>query len=79
MRIGIDATALPSEPVGAGTYMIQLIRALTGLETEHELVIFAQRPVGRADQGKKGRILGDGQQRPGTEGITSGRPIERKQ
>jgi glycosyltransferase involved in cell wall biosynthesis len=42
MRIGIDATALPPEPVGAGTYMIQLIRALTALEAEYELVIFAQ-------------------------------------
>lgn len=43
MRIGIDATALPSKPVGAGTYTIQLIRALAALETEHEFVIFAHR------------------------------------
>jgi glycosyltransferase involved in cell wall biosynthesis len=28
MRIGIDATALPSRPVGAGNYIIQLIRAI---------------------------------------------------
>lgn len=29
MRIGIDATALPSRPVGAGNYIIQLIRAIS--------------------------------------------------
>jgi glycosyltransferase involved in cell wall biosynthesis len=28
LRIGIDATALPSRPVGAGNYIIQLIRAI---------------------------------------------------
>ena len=41
-RIGIDATALPKEPVGAGTYIIQLIRALAALDTDHIFVIFAQ-------------------------------------
>lgn len=46
MQIGIDATALPPDPVGAGNYIIQLIRALVALETEHQLVIFAQ-PGGR--------------------------------
>ncbi len=29
MRIGIDATALPVRPVGAGNYIIQLIRAIS--------------------------------------------------
>lgn len=42
MRIGIDATALPPQPVGAGNYIIQLIRALAGLTGEDELVIFAE-------------------------------------
>ncbi len=42
MRIGIDASALPPEPVGAGNYIIQLIRALTALESEHQFTIFAQ-------------------------------------
>ncbi len=28
MRVGIDASALPSRPVGAGNYIIQLIRAI---------------------------------------------------
>ena len=42
MRIGIDATALPPQPVGAGNYMIQLIRALVAAGTEQQLVIFAQ-------------------------------------
>jgi len=41
MRIGIDATSLPSSPVGAGVYIIQLVRALVNLETEHEFVVFA--------------------------------------
>jgi glycosyltransferase involved in cell wall biosynthesis len=47
MRIGIDATPLPENPVGAGIYIIQLIRALDKLNKEHELVIFAH-PMGRS-------------------------------
>lgn len=43
MRIGIDATPIPPQPVGAGNYIIQLTRALVGLESEHEWVVFAQR------------------------------------
>ncbi len=43
MRIGIDATALPPEPVGAGNYIIQLIRSLTSLDSCDEWVIFAQK------------------------------------
>ncbi len=46
MRIGIDATALPPRPVGAGNYIIELIRSLERLEVAHEFVIFAQ-PHGR--------------------------------
>ncbi|MBN2549205.1 MAG: glycosyltransferase family 4 protein [Anaerolineales bacterium] len=42
-RIGIDATALPPNPVGAGNYIIQLVRAICRVGIEHELVIFAQR------------------------------------
>ena len=41
MRIGIDATPLPPNPVGAGVYITQLVRALAGLKTEHKFVIFA--------------------------------------
>jgi len=41
MRIGIDATALPPQPVGAGNYIIQLIRALASLNVNDEFVIFA--------------------------------------
>lgn len=40
MKIGIDATALPLEPVGAGIYIINLLRALGDLNTGHELVVF---------------------------------------
>lgn len=42
MRIGIDATALPSQPVGAGNYTIHLIRALNGIIHTDELVVFSQ-------------------------------------
>lgn len=42
MRIGIDGTALPAQPVGAGNYIIHLIRSLIELNSEHEFVIFAQ-------------------------------------
>lgn len=42
MRIGIDATALPPRPVGAGNYIIRLVRTLASLETEYEFVVFAQ-------------------------------------
>ncbi|RPI29165.1 MAG: glycosyltransferase family 1 protein [Chloroflexota bacterium] len=41
MLIGIDATALPPKPVGAGTYIINLIRTLANTECGHEFVIFA--------------------------------------
>jgi glycosyltransferase involved in cell wall biosynthesis len=42
MRIGIDATALPPQPVGAGNYIIELVRALHTLDSQHEFIIFAQ-------------------------------------
>jgi glycosyltransferase involved in cell wall biosynthesis len=45
MRIGIDATALPPQPVGAGNYIIQLIRSLAEIMSGHEMVIFSQ-PIG---------------------------------
>lgn len=41
MRIGIDATPLPPKPVGAGVYILQLIRALASSDTDNEFVIFA--------------------------------------
>jgi glycosyltransferase involved in cell wall biosynthesis len=43
MRIGIDATALPPQPVGAGNYIIQLVRALAAANFDIQLVIFAQK------------------------------------
>jgi len=43
MRIGIDATALPPEPVGAGNYIIQLIRSLVALDSGDKWVVFAQK------------------------------------
>ncbi len=56
MRIGLDATPLPLEPAGAGTYIIQLIHALAELNSENDLFVFLHRsrlplfdeiPVGR--------------------------------
>lgn len=45
MRIAIDTTALPRQPVGAGKYIIELVRALGILEKErpsgHEFIVFA--------------------------------------
>jgi len=42
MRIGIDATALPARPVGAGHYIIQLIRAFARQPLDDEFVVFVQ-------------------------------------
>src|SRR3990170_2183742 len=42
MRIGIDASALPPRPVGAGNYIIHLIRSLAALKSEAEFTVFAQ-------------------------------------
>lgn len=46
MRIGIDCTAIPAEPVGAGKYIIELVRALVSLDSGDEWVLFVQ-PKGR--------------------------------
>lgn len=46
MRIGIDITPLPPNPVGAGIYMIQLVRAISKLPVDHNYVIIAQ-PKGK--------------------------------
>lgn len=43
MRIGIDATPLPAQPVGAGVYIIQLIRTLAAEAGAHSFVVFTQR------------------------------------
>jgi glycosyltransferase involved in cell wall biosynthesis len=42
MRIGIDATAVPPKPMGAGLYIVYLIRELGKLDSLHEFVVFAQ-------------------------------------
>ncbi len=41
MRLGFDATALPHQPVGAGNYIIHLLRVLSSLASGDELVIFS--------------------------------------
>ncbi len=42
MRIGIDTTSIPPQPVGAGRYIIELVRALFAANQEDEFVLFAQ-------------------------------------
>ena len=42
MIIGIDASALPPQPVGAGNYIIHLVRVLAALKSEDEFTVFAQ-------------------------------------
>lgn len=42
MHIAYDATALPPQPVGAGNYIIQLLRALVGLPAGARFSVFAQ-------------------------------------
>lgn len=47
MRIALDATALPSQPGGAGNYILNLGRALMELESPHEIIILTH----KADRG----------------------------
>lgn len=41
MHIAIDATAVPPKPMGAGRYVIYLIRELAALDTSHKFTVFA--------------------------------------
>jgi glycosyltransferase involved in cell wall biosynthesis len=43
MKIGIDATILPTKPTGAGVYTIHLIQELVSMETDFEFVVFSQK------------------------------------
>lgn len=40
MRIGIDATALPAQPLGAGRYMLELVRALGSVAPSERFIVF---------------------------------------
>lgn len=42
MRIGIDATAVPPKPMGAGLYIVYLIQELGKLDTPHKFVVYSQ-------------------------------------
>lgn len=42
MRIGIDATAVPPKPMGAGLYIVYLVQEIGKLDTPHQFVVFAQ-------------------------------------
>jgi glycosyltransferase involved in cell wall biosynthesis len=43
VHIGIDATALPQQPVGAGNYIIQLVRTFSRQTSQAEFTVFTQR------------------------------------
>jgi len=43
MRIGIDATALPEQPVGAGNYIIQLVTAYAKMDLDFEFLVYVQK------------------------------------
>jgi glycosyltransferase involved in cell wall biosynthesis len=43
LRIGIDATALPEQPVGAGNYIIQLVTAFAKIDLDFKFLVFAQK------------------------------------
>ena len=47
MRIGIDATALPLQLVGAGNYIVNLTNALLRVDTANEYILFVK-PIHRA-------------------------------
>lgn len=44
MRIGIDARPLAGPPTGIRTYLSELLKAVAGLETDHEFFLYAHRP-----------------------------------
>ncbi len=44
MRIGIDATALPGQLFGAGNYIVNLVQALSRVDTRNDYVVFAKSP-----------------------------------
>jgi glycosyltransferase involved in cell wall biosynthesis len=43
MRIGVDATALPAQPVGAGYYILHLVRAFSQTDYGFEVIVFCHR------------------------------------
>lgn len=59
-HIGIDATALPAQPVGAGNYIIYLIQSLAEVRSGFDLTVFIQRSrrsLVDLDQGAGVRII----------------------
>lgn len=40
MRVAIDATSIPKKPVGVGNYLINLVRSLSNLALEEEILVF---------------------------------------
>jgi glycosyltransferase involved in cell wall biosynthesis len=54
MRIGIDATALPPQPVGAANYIVNLTQALLSVDPTNDYVIFVK-PLHAALFAEQGR------------------------
>jgi glycosyltransferase involved in cell wall biosynthesis len=44
IRIGIDARAAAEVPAGRGRYVRELLRAMSALEGDHELILYAREP-----------------------------------
>ncbi len=42
MRVGVDATAVPMQPTGAGNYIVNLVRTLGQVDRTNEYVIFGK-------------------------------------
>ena len=42
MRIGIDATAIPENRVGAGVYIFNLVAGLARVDSDNQYVVFAK-------------------------------------
>ena len=67
MRIGIDATALPTQPVGAGIYIIHLIRSMLSSDSDFEWIIFVheeRRHLLGIEEGKGVRVIAVPDRRP---------------
>jgi glycosyltransferase involved in cell wall biosynthesis len=44
MRLAIDARAAAEVPAGRGRYVRELLRGISGLDTDHEYLLYARRP-----------------------------------
>src|SRR5919106_3582013 len=57
MRVGVDARPAAEVPGGRGSYVRELLRALAGLGSGHEFVLFARRRWEHVGAGFSGRLV----------------------